>query len=66
MLEAPKKRSHEVNIHKNEQKVICTQIAQKQKSDLTKLVNSVKKRRHTFFKTFDKILKGVNFPKITY
>ena len=38
-----KKRFQEVNIHKNEQKVISTQIAQKRKSDLTKLINSVKK-----------------------
>ena len=45
MLETAKKRFHEVKIHKNVAEVICTQIAQKQKSDLTKLVNSVKKRR---------------------
>ena len=45
MLEAAKKRFGKINIDKNEQKLIRTQIAQKQKSDLTKLANNVKKRR---------------------
>ena len=45
MLEAAKKRFGKINIDKNEQKLISTQIAQKQKSDLTKLANNVKKRR---------------------
>ena len=57
MFKAAKKRFHEVSIHKNEPKVICTQIAQKQKSELTKLVYSVKKRRYTFFKRFQKKIK---------
>ena len=45
MLEAAKRRFGKINIDKNEQKLISTQIAQKQKSDLTKLANNVKKRR---------------------
>ena len=44
MLEAAKKRFHKVNIYKNEPKVVCTYIAQKQKSELTNLVNNVRKR----------------------
>ena len=36
MLEAVKNRFDEINIHKNEQKVIRTQTAQERKSDLTK------------------------------
>ena len=54
MLEAAKKRFHVVNIHKNERKVIWTQIAQKQKSELTKLVDSVKKEGRHFSKDFRK------------
>ena len=49
MFKAAKKRFHEVSIHKNEPKVICTQIAQKQKSELTKLVYNVKKKKVHFF-----------------
>ena len=49
MLKAAKKRFHEVKIHKNEPKVTCTQIAQKQISELTKLVNSVKKKKKVDF-----------------
>ena len=49
MLEATKKRFHEVNVHKNEPKFIFTQIAEKQKSVLTKLVNSVKKKEGILF-----------------
>ena len=52
MLEAVKNRFDEINIHKNEQKVIRTQTAQERKSDLTKLLNNVKKRRWTFLKMF--------------
>ena len=35
MLEAANKRFDEININKNEEKVIHTQTAQKQKTDLT-------------------------------
>ena len=60
MLKAAKKRFHKVKIHKNEPKVTCTQIAQKQISELTKLVNSVKKKEgRRFSKYFRKSLKGV-------
>ena len=52
MLEAVKNRFDEINIHKNEQKVIRTQTAQERKSDLTNLLNNVKKRRWTFLKMF--------------
>ena len=59
MLKAAKKRFHEVKIH-NEPKVTCTQIAQKQISELTKLVNSVKKKEGRLFsKDFRKSLKEV-------
>ena len=57
MLKAAKKRFHKVKIHKNEPKVTCTQIAQKQISELTKLVNSVKKKKKVDF--FQKISEKV-------
>ena len=43
LLEATKMWFDEINLHKNQQKFIGTQIGQKPKSDLTKLLNSVKK-----------------------
>ena len=49
LLEPAKKRFGEMDIHKNEQKVIHTQTSQKRISDLTKLVLSVKKKKVNFF-----------------
>ena len=45
MLEAAKKRFSEISVHQNEQKVIRNKISQKRKSDLTKLVNTVIKKK---------------------
>ena len=54
-LKLRKKRFHELNIHKNEPKVICTQIAQKQKSKLTKLINCAKKKVDLLKKISEKV-----------